>query len=194
MGAPPPTWEDIINSHQRLAVGFVAALTAAAATSNAALITLNSPTVGPNQPGTFFVTGTITVGPGEAFLSPNTVSTVALPLLPAFVAGFNYNCGNFDANVLAWNGLSTYTGNILDFTVNPNNFGYSGGMPLGVYNFNPGFPGSQPGISLDYIDPNGVEHTTIANYQITVAAVPEPASLAALALGAAILKRKRIAA
>ncbi|MBS1718370.1 MAG: PEP-CTERM sorting domain-containing protein [Armatimonadetes bacterium] len=181
-----------MQSNRLLAASLVASLTCAASLSNAAFMTLNSPTVGPNQPGTFYVTGTITVGAGETVLSPNVVSTVALPFLPAFTAGFNYNCGNFDNDILSWNGTTNYTGKILDFTVNPNNLGYSGGMPLGVYNFNPFFPNQQPGISLDFVDANGAEHSMQASYHITVTnTTPEPASIAALAIGALAIRRRK---
>ena len=177
------------SNHLKRAGAFVSACLATSSV-HAAFITLNSPTVGPNQPGTFYVTGTITVGAGESVLSPTLVSTVAVPFLPSLTAGFNSASGNFNSSLLAWNGLSTYTGNILDFTVNPGNLGYSGGMPLGVYNTNPLFPGG-PGISLDYLDAAGVEHSMNGNYHITVASTPEPASLIVLSFGALALRKRR---
>lgn len=184
--------EETINTNRILAASLFVTLSGMAATSHAASISLVSATVGPNQPGTAFIMGTVNVGPGEQVLSPNLVSTLAVPYLPSFTAGFT-NGVIFDANFIAWNGLSTYSGKILDFSVNPGNVGYAGGMPLGVYNTNPFGPGGGPGISLDYLDATGInEHSMHANYSITVAqTTPEPASLSILALWGLALRRKR---
>ena len=154
------------------------AFSATATVSSAASFILNSPTVGPNQPGTFYVTGTVNVGAGESVLS-------------TFTAGFNSNCGNFDSDFLNWNGTTAYTGKILDFKVDTGNLGYSGGMPVGIYNTNPLGPAGHPGVSLDWLDPNQHEHSMTANYHITVTATPEPASLAVFGIGAFALRMKR---
>lgn len=176
-----------VHMNRSLLIAISLSLTAA---SQAAFFSLNSPTVGPNQPGTFYVTGTVTVGSGESVISPNLVSTVALPFLSNYSAGFNFNCGNFDTDFLNWNGVTNYTGKILDFTVNPGNLGYSGGMPLGVYASNVLFPGGA-GVALDYLDAAGAEHTMRANYHINVETTPEPATLLCLGLGAVVTLRRR---
>ena len=172
----------------RLAIG--AALCGACSLANAVSFTLNSPTVTQNQPGTFYVTGTASLGAGEALIPISSVNAIWMAFLPSYAAGFNSGV-TIDAAFLAWNGASPYTGNILDLSVNPGNTGYSGGMPVGVYNSNLLGPGGQPAVSFDYLDPNGVQQSVTASYQVTVTAVPEPASIAALALGGVALVRRR---
>ena len=180
-----------MKSNPLVAILLVAGIAVTPSLSKAASFTLSSPTIGPNQPGVFTVDGTVTVGAGESVVSPNLISTVWLPFLPSFAAGFNYNCGNFDSNFLAWNGTSPYTGKILDFNVNPNDLGYSGGMPVGIYNFDPFGPGAHPGVSLDWLDPNGGEHSMVANYHVTVESTPEPATMAFMGIGALALRLRR---
>jgi hypothetical protein len=62
-------------------------------------------------------------------------------------------------------------------------------MPLGLYGTNPFGPSGGAGIILHYIDANGVDHASAANYAINV--VPSPASASLLALGACIAVRRR---
>ena len=61
---------------------------------------------------------------------------VAAPFLPSFAAGFTAGVQNFDPAFLAWNGVGTYTGSIYFFQISPSNLGFSGEMPLGLYNVN----------------------------------------------------------
>ncbi|MGH7243805.1 MAG: hypothetical protein ACREJD_10345 [Phycisphaerales bacterium] len=144
----------------------------------------------PNFAGTILITGTVTMGAGETFLNPNVMSSVFLPFKPAFTAGFNGPGQTFDAGFLAWNGLGTYTGAIYNHQITAGNLGYSGGMPLGLYNFNPlGPSGQQPAITLWYVDPNGVSQSSTATYAINV--VPTPGGMAMFGAGALISMRRR---
>ncbi|MBX3378999.1 MAG: hypothetical protein KF805_02805 [Phycisphaeraceae bacterium] len=144
----------------------------------------------PNFAGTILITGTVSMGAGETFIGPNTMSSVFLPFKPAFTAGFNGPGQTWDAGFLAWNGLGTYTGAIYNHQINAGNLGYSGGMPLGLYNFNPlGPSGQQPAIILWYLDPNGVDRSATATYAINV--VPAPGALATIALGGLVALRRR---
>jgi hypothetical protein len=162
-----------------------------AASASAFTFTLTPVTVTtPNFAGTISINGTVSMGVGETFLNPNTSSAVWLPFLPSFSAGFNGPGQAWDAGFLAWNGLGTYTGAIYNHQVNPGNLGYSGGMPLGLYNFNPLGPfGQQPAIRLDYIDPNGGLKSVTAVYAIDV--VPTPGSVSLLAMGGLLAARRR---
>lgn len=144
----------------------------------------------PNFAGTILITGTVSMGAGETFLSPNLMSTVWLPFKPAFVAGFNGPGQTWDAGFLAWNGVGTYTGAIYNHQINPGNLGYSGGMPLGLYNFNPLGPlGQQPAIQLFYVDPNGSVKSATSAYAINV--VPTPGSACLLGIAGLVSARRR---
>ena len=55
----------------------------------------------PNFAGTIQIMGTVTVAPGESMLSPNLVSTIRLPFLSTFAAGFNGSGQGFDLAFLA---------------------------------------------------------------------------------------------
>ncbi len=144
----------------------------------------------PNFAGTILITGTVSVGIGETFLNPTVMSSVWLPFKPAFTAGFNGPGQTFDAGFLAWNGIGTYTGAIYNHQINAGNLGYSGGMPLGLYNFNPLGPnGQQPAIRLNYIDANGATQSAIANYAVNV--LPSPGSTVVLALAGAVAAKRR---
>lgn len=143
----------------------------------------------PNFAGTILITGTVTMGAGETFLNPNVMSTVYLPFLPAFTAGFNGPGQTWDAGFLAWNGIGSYTGAIYNHQINAGNLGYSGGMPLGLYNFNPGGPGGSPAITLSYIDANGVTQSITSKYAVNV--VPTPGCAGTLAMGALLAARRK---
>jgi len=143
-----------------------------------------------NFAGTILITGTVSMGIGETFLNPNVQSSVWLPFKPAFVAGFNGPGQTFDAGFLAWNGIGTYTGAIYNHQINAGNLGYSGGMPLGLYNFNPLGPlGLQPAIQLFYIDPNGSMQSKTSAYAINV--VPSPGSATMIGIGGMLAARRR---
>lgn len=149
-------------------------------------VTVTTPTFA----GTIAITGTVSMGVGETFLNPNVMSAVWLPFLPSFTAGFNGPGQNWDAGFLAWNGIGTYTGAIYNHQINAGNLGHAGGMPLGLYNFNPFGPGGQqPAIRLNYIDANGSTQQAIANYAIQV--VPAPGASALLAAGGLSAVRRR---
>lgn len=173
-------------SRSLLALTALALSTAA----NAATFSLTAVTnTTPNFAGTILITGTVTVGAGEIFLGPNVMSTVHLPFLSSFTAGFNGPGQTWDAGFLAWSGVGTYTGAIYNHQINPGNLGYSGGMPLGLYSFNPLGPGSSPAIVLNYIDTNGVTQAMSSKYAINV--IPSPGPLATLALGTVLVTRRR---
>ncbi|MBL8875888.1 MAG: hypothetical protein JNM86_08855 [Phycisphaerae bacterium] len=145
----------------------------------------------PNFAGTISITGTVSMGVGETFLNPNVMSAVWLPFLPSFTAGFNGPGQNWDAGFLAWNGIGTYSGAIYNHQINAGNLGYAGGMPLGLYNFNPLGPGGQqPAIRLNYVDANGSTQQAIANYAIQVVPAPGGAALLGVA-GLCAFRRRR---
>jgi len=106
---------------------------------------------------------------------------VAAPFLPSFAAGFTAGVQNFDPAFLAWNGVGTYTGSIYFFQISPSNLGFSGEMPLGLYNVNIFGPNAQPGIILSFAGPSGATQSATANYAINV--VPTPGAAALLGLG-----------
>jgi MYXO-CTERM domain-containing protein len=158
--------------------------------ASAATFTLTAVTnTTPNFAGTIFINGTVTMGAGETFLNPNIASTTWYPFLSNFSAGFNGTGNAFDPGFLAWNGVGTYSGPIFNDAVAPSNLGYSGGMPQGLYGFNPLGPGGQSAIELHYIDTAGAEQTMTAAWAVNV--TPTPGAAAALALGGAALARRR---
>lgn len=170
-----------------LALGALALSTSAA---NAATFSLTAVTnTTPNFAGTILITGTVTVGAGEIFLNPNVMSTVNLPFLSSFTAGFNGPGQTWDAGFLAWSGVGTYTGAIFNHQISSGNLGFSGGMPLGLYSFNPLGPGGSSSLVLNYIDANGTTQSMVGKYAINV--IPSPGPLATLALGTVLVTRRR---
>lgn len=175
----------------RLMLAPVAAMAAAAVPAHAFTYSLTPVTnTTPNFAPPIQILGTVSMGPGETFLSPTLMSTVNLPFLSNFSAGFNGNGQTFDPAFLAWNGLGTYAGPIYDNQISPNNLGYAGGMPVGLYGSNPLGPGGQSSIILSYVDPNGGTHSVAAAYAINVA-VPSPGALAVLIPGGLLAARRR---
>lgn len=144
----------------------------------------------PNFAGAILIQGTVTVAPGETFFSPLTMSTVHLPFLPGFTAGFNGNGQTWDPGFLAWNGTGTYSGPIYNHMVSPNNLGYAGGMPLGLYGSNVLGPGGQSALILSYADANGLTQFSTQTYAVNV--VPAPGAAVLLAVGGmAGIRRRR---
>lgn len=178
-------------SMSRLAIAFVPVVIAAAAVPAQAFVFTLTPvtTTTPNFTGLIQIQGSVTVASNETFLSPNLVSTFAAPFLPGFAAGFTAGVQNFDPAFLAWNGVGTYIGPIYFFQNSPSNLGFSGGMPLGLYNVNIFGPNAQPGIILSYAGPTGATQSAAANYAINV--VPTPGAAAVLALGGLMAGRRR---
>ncbi len=157
----------------------------AAVSANALSISLNPvTTVAPNV-GAFTINGTITAGAGEQFLFLNQIW---FPFNAGFTAGFN-GSNAVDPSLAAWSGFGTYTGAIYDYAGGPGNYGYSGGMPVGLYDFNPGSPDFMPQIQATFQLPTGATEIAFSDYAVNV--VPEPASMAALALGGMALLRRR---
>jgi hypothetical protein len=164
-------------------------LAAAVQPAHAFIFTLNPVTnTTPNFAGPIFINGTVTVAPSETFYTPTVMSSVALPFL-GFTAGFNGNGQTFDAAFLAWNGIGTYTGAIYNNQVSTNNFGYTGGMPVGLYNSNVIGPGGQSAITLNYADANGITRSAVAAYAINV--VPTPGAASMLAMTGLMVSRRR---
>jgi len=174
-----------------MSAALVAIVSGIATSAEAFVFTLTPVTnTTPNFAGTILINGTVTMGAGETFLNPNVQSSVWLPFKPAFTAGFNGPGQTWDAGFLAWNGLGTYTGAIYNHQINAGNLGYSGGMPLGLYNFNPLGPfGQQPAIQLYYIDPNGVMKSSTSTYAINV--VPSPGSATMIGIAGVLVARRR---
>jgi len=141
----------------------------------------------PNFAGPILINGTVSLGVGESFLHPTVMSTVHLPFLSNFSAGFNGNGQTFDPGFLAWNGVGSYTGPIYNHQVSANNLGFSGGMPLGLYGSNVLAPGGLSSIILSYTDANGLTQSVNAPYAINV--IPAPG--AAVVLGTATLLAAR---
>jgi hypothetical protein len=165
-------------------------LLAAAAQAQAFTFSLTPVTnTTPNFVPPIQVQGTVTVGAGEVFISPNSMSTQYMAFNAAITAGFNGNGQGFDPGFLAWNGLGTYTGPVFDCQVSANNMGYAGGMPVGLYGTNPLGPGGQSAIILNYVDINGTTQAAAAAYAINV--VPAPGAVAMFGLGALLAGRRR---
>lgn len=178
-------------SQTRIGLALLSGMALAASAAHAFTFTLTPiTTTTPNFAGTILINGTVSMGAGETFISPNLMSSVYLPFLPSFTAGFNGPAQNWDAGFLAWNGIGTYTGAIYNHQINAGNLGFSGGMPLGLYNFNPFGPsGQQPAIRLWYTDALGMSRAREATYAIDV--VPAPGALATLGLCGTIAMRRR---
>lgn len=163
---------------------FVVACSARAFTFTLTPVTYTTP----NDPNPIFINGTVTVAANETY---GGWSQFDACFLPGFTAGFNGPPQNFTAAFLAWNGIGTFTGAIYEHHVNATNFGYSGGMPVGLYDRNPLGPGGFSSIKLRYADGNGVSHDAAALYGIQVDAVPEPASMTiSAAVFFALLRRR----
>ncbi len=139
--------------------------------------------------GVIAINGVVSVGAGETFIHPLMMSTSAMPFKSNLSAGFNGPGQNWDAGFLAWNGVGTYTGAIFNHVIVASNFGYAGGMPVGLYGTNPFGPSGGAGIILHYIDANGVQQSAAANYAINV--VPSPAGASVFALAACVATRRR---
>ena len=167
-----------------------AALAALAGAAHAGTFTLTPVTnTTPNFAGTILIQGVVSAGPGESFLSPNVMSTVNLPFLAGFTAGFNGSGQTFDPAFLAWNGLGTYTGPIYDHQISTNNAGYACGMPLGLYGSNPFGPAGMSSIVLHYTSVTGQTQSVSANYAVNV--IPAPGAMAVLGLGGLLVARRR---
>lgn len=165
-------------------------LALAASSASAFVFTLTPVTnTTPTFAGTILIQGSVTVAPTETFYSPNQISTVNLPFLANFSAGFNGSGQTWDPAFLAWNGVGTYTGPIYNHLISTNNLGYAGGMPQGLYGSNIFGPGGQSSIILSYADSTGATRSLAATYAISV--VPAPSAAGALALSAFTLQRRR---
>jgi hypothetical protein len=164
--------------------------TAAADSANAFVFSLTPVTnTTPNFAGTILIQGTVTVGAGETFYSPTVVSSIAVPFTAGLTAGFNALPQGWDPAFLAWNGLGTYSGPIYDHSVNPSNLGYAGGMPLGLYGSNPFGPGGLSGLTLGYVDLDGLDQSAPSTYAINV--VPTPGAMALVGVGGVLVARRR---
>jgi uncharacterized protein (TIGR03382 family) len=146
-------------------------------------------TTTPNFVGLIPINGVVTIGPGETFYHPSFMSTSAMPFLSSLSAGFNGPGQNWDPGFMAWSGIGTYSGPIFNHVVTPSNFGYSSGMPLGLYGTNPFGPNGGAGIILHAADANGLTVSASANYAINV--IPSPASASLLALATLVAGRRR---
>jgi len=142
-----------------------------------------------NFAGTILIQGTVSLGVGETFLHPTVMSSQIMPFLSTYTAGFNGPGQNFDPAFLAWNGVGSYTGPIYNHQIGPGNFGYAGGMPLGLYGSNLLGPGAQSGIILHYVDANGLDHGVFAPHAVNV--IPAPGALALAAVGGCVVVRRR---
>ncbi|MDX2016422.1 MAG: hypothetical protein SFY95_02130 [Planctomycetota bacterium] len=176
--------------NRMMAVVGISVVAGVGAFAGAATFTMTAVTnTTPNFGGTIAITGTITMNSGESLLSPLSMSSWSLPFNAGLTAGFNGPGQGWDAGFLAWNGIGTYSGAIVNHVITPGNFGYSGGMPLGLYGTNPLGPGGLAGITLNYVDTNGALGTFSANYAINV--VPAPGPIALLGLAGLVSRRRR---
>jgi hypothetical protein len=143
----------------------------------------------PNFAGPILIQGSITMGVGETMLSPTLMSTVNLPFLSNFSAGFNGSAQTWDTGFLAWNGVGSYTGAIYSHQISANNLGFSGGMPIGLYGSNPLGPGGLASIRLHFTDAGGQTQFVDSSYAINV--VPTPGAATLLGAGALVITRRR---
>jgi hypothetical protein len=171
---------------QRLAliVPVLAAIPAQAFTFSLTPVT----TTTPNFAAPIQIMGTVTLAAGQTCYSPNVMSSSYPPFLPSFAAGFNGTGNTWDPAFLAWNGVGGYSGPVWDCLITPANLGYSGGMPLGLYGFNPLGPGGNAAITLTCFDSAG-DHNLTADFAVNV--VPTPGSLLPLGIGALAAHRRR---
>lgn len=195
MPTPPPRVRTCRpRLHRAAPPALLAALLAAALCAcppaQGATVTLTPVTITtPNFGGPIVITGTVTMGPGEVMLNPTVQSSHAMPFLSSYTAGFNGPGQQFDPAFLAWNGLGTYSGPILNHQISPGNLGYSGGMPLGLYGSNVLGPGGGSGIVLYFVSTSGSVDPMSATFAIQV--VPAPGAAAALGLAACLAGRRR---
>lgn len=167
-----------------------ALLVACGSAAQAATFTLTPITnTTPNFAGPILINGTVTMGAGETMYSPNVWSSHGMPFLSNYSAGFNGSGQQFDPAFIAWNGVGSYSGPILNHQVSANNLGYSGGMPLGLYGSNVFGPGGQAFITLHYIGTDGLDHAVNLTFAINV--VPTPGTLALLGAGGLVGARRR---
>lgn len=143
----------------------------------------------PNFAPPIQIIGTVTMAAGETMYSPNVWSSHAMPFLSTYTAGFNGSGQQFDPAFLAWNGVGTYSGPILDHQVSANNLGYAGGMPVGLYGSNVLGPGGLAGITLHYIGADGLDHAMTATFAINV--TPTPGAAAVLGIGGLLASKRR---
>ncbi len=140
--------------------------------------------------GIISIIGTVTTNPGETFYAPSVFSSQTVPYLPGFTAGFTGVGNDWSPAFVAWAtiGTGTYTGPIFDHVIVPGNFGYAGGMPVGLYGGSSSFPGS---ITLNYYTIGAPDRAITANYAVNVTAVPTPATLAAFGIGGLVASRRK---
>lgn len=143
----------------------------------------------PNFAPPIQIIGTVTMGVGETMYSPNVWSSHGMPFLSNNSAAFNGNGQQFDPAFLAWNGVGTYSGPIVDHQVSANNLGYAGGMPLGLYGSNFAGPGGLAFVTLHYIGADGFDHAMTATFAINV--TPTPGAAAVLGLGGLLAAKRR---
>lgn len=143
----------------------------------------------PNFAPPIQIFGTVTMAAGETMYSPTMMSQHGMPFLSTYTAGFNGSGQQFDPAFLAWNGVGTYSGPIIDHQVSANNLGYAGGMPMGLYGSNVFGPGGQASVTLYYVGTDGADHPMTATFAINV--VPAPGAAAALGLGGLLVARRR---
>lgn len=144
----------------------------------------------PNFAGPILINGTVGVGVGETFIPATVMSSQIMPFLSNFSAGFNGTGQGFDPGFLAWNGVGVYSGPIYRHQVSANNLGYSGGMPLGLYDSNPLGPGGKSGLILHFSDETGRTQSAVAMHAVRVVPAPGVMGLAAAA-GMLAFRRRR---
>lgn len=172
------------------AVAMFGALGARDQSAHAATVTLTPVTnTTPNFAGPILINGTVTIGPGETFIHPTLVSSHGMPFLSTYLAGFNGSGQQFDPGFLAWNGLGSYAGPIINHQVSANNLGYASGMPVGLYGSNIFGPGGMAFITLNYTGTNGGTVAMSATFAINV--VPTPGAIALLGLGGFLAMKRR---
>ncbi|MBS0189821.1 MAG: hypothetical protein JSR52_01595 [Planctomycetes bacterium] len=168
-------------------IGFSMLVASAGAATPALAINFNlTPVtvVAPNYIGPIAIMGSVSNVSGHL-----NSAAVNFAFNSTFTAGINGVGPHFDAGFLAWNGVGTYTGAIYIMQMDATCLGYSGGMPLGHYAYNPGGPGGFSAIRLTFRSSTGVDQTATARYAIDV--VPSPGPLATLALAGVSASRRR---